>query len=207
LPFGIVAVLGLIGLILLIRMALETRPAKSARPSIAAAQGPLSPARVAPAAWTPAEVPVVAHLDATQTTEAVLSSQGPDCLPCAKRNGCLDSAQQGGSCDEVAGNAPACGAGVTERDICYKTLFDVFTSKCAETLQETPCLCGDTDVIECLNGTATPTGPVYRDYACDFKTADTTVIYRDFREPSYGVGRANSLIQCLGGYGCGCFGN
>jgi hypothetical protein len=160
-----------------------------------------------PAPLPTPEVHVVPHLEATQTTEAVLKSQGADCLPCAKRNGCLDPAQQGGSCDEVAGNAPGCGAGVTERDICYKTLFDVFASKCAETMQETPCLCGDTDVIACLNGTATPNGAIFQDYACDFKTTDVTVIYRDFRESSYGVGRANGLIQCLGGYGCGCFGN
>jgi hypothetical protein len=206
LPYLLLAGAGVTGLVFLVLMLFERHSVKRAAANIAEQEEP-SRERIGSAPLPMLAVPEVPRLDWTTTTDAVLTSQGPDCLACAKRNGCLDPAQQGGSCDDVAGNAPGCGAGVTERDICYKTLADVFTSKCAETLQETPCLCGDTDVVQCLEGNVIPNGPILEDYACDLRTRDVTVIYRDFREPIYGIGRANSLIQCLGGYGCGCFGN
>jgi hypothetical protein len=193
-------------------MAFEERASKIARPpSIAAPQAAREPEL---RTWPVPERILVeerAKSDSSDPTphtrtESVLSERGPECLPCAKRNGCLDPQEQGASCDDLAGSASGCG-GMTEREICYKTLSDIFTSKCAETFQETPCLCGATDVIECMEGRATPTGPLYRDYVCDFRTNDVTAILRDFRDPNYGVGSANVLIQCLGAYECGCFGN
>jgi hypothetical protein len=103
--------------------------------------------------------------------------------------------------------AKGCGPGVTEKDICLKTLRDIFTSKCAASTQETPCLCGMTDPSACLSGTAPPTGPILADYACDLGTTDSLAIQQKFVRAEYGVGQANALIQCTGGFDCGCFGN
>ena len=204
---------GLVGLFLLVHMVLNDRPSKQAAPpeSLAASEAPPS-VTVAPA---PIPIPPPAppmRFDSganppSHTTETVLSAQGSDCLACAQRSGCLDPKQSGSSCEELLGQAAGCGPGVSERDICFRTLNDVFTSKCAETLQEVPCLCGATDVVQCLDGTETPTGPVYADYACDFNTTDVAAIERDFRDTNFGAGNANALIQCVAGNGCGCFGN
>src|SRR5215471_2893495 len=75
-----------------------------------------------------------------EPTAAILTAQGTDCLPCAERNGCLDPAQQGGSCEDTAGTAPpACSAilgsssDVSETEVCRATLNTVFSSGCAAT--------------------------------------------------------------------------
>jgi hypothetical protein len=204
--FAGLGIAGLVAIAMLVRMAFDRPRPRPARPSATAAEAP-PPERVFLSS-APAPMPValvVPHVE-SQTTE-LLKARGPDCLACAQRNGCLDAHESGGSCDDLRGEAPMCGPGVTERDVCYAALGEVFRSKCAETLQEAPCLCGATDIIGCMDGTATPTGPLYALYACDFKTQDAVVITRDFREGSYGAGVANSLVQCVAGYGCDCFGN
>jgi hypothetical protein len=139
-------------------------------------------------------------------TETILSQQGPECLSCARTNGCLDPDQGGGACEQVFGNAPGCGAGMTERDMCVKILRDVFTSKCAESLQQAPCVCGDVPIMACLDGSEKPRGPVYADYACDFNTTDMGAIQKAFTDSNFGAGHANSLVQCVAGNGCECFG-
>src|SRR5262249_10151976 len=101
-----------------------------------------------------------------EPTAAILTAQGPDCLPCAERNGCLDPAQQGGSCEDTPGAAPTpCNAilesmsAVSETEICRATLNTIFTSGCAATIAgQAPCLCGDTDPLLCLAGGAPPSG-------------------------------------------------
>jgi hypothetical protein len=142
-----------------------------------------------------------------QTTEALLTARGSDCLECAKQNGCLDPEQQGGACEEAHGYATACGQGVTEKAMCLRILDGVFTSKCAETMQQVPCLCGATDAEACLAGTERPAGPLYRDYQCSFNTTDVGAIQAKFRDPMFGAGLANALVQCLAGYNCNCFAN
>jgi hypothetical protein len=209
LPFVILAAAALFGLFLLARMLLDTGKRKSVRKTEStAAQVP----EVAPKQFAPEQV-FVQHIEMDggdaqpNPTESILSARGPDCLPCARRNGCLDPTTSGGTCEQAVGMATGCGPGVTEKDICLKTLHDIFDSKCAESMQETPCLCGTTDTMACLSGTETPTGPAYRDYACDFGTADAVTIQQKFVQADYGVGQANALIQCTGGFDCACFGN
>jgi hypothetical protein len=141
-----------------------------------------------------------------RSTDAILREQGADCLPCAQRNGCFDPAQLGGTCEGTSGQATACGTGVTETAICLKTLDDIFNSKCAATMQLTPCLCGSTDHAACLSGTADPSGPIDPDYTCDFKTTSVVKIVGSFTDQTLGAGQANALVQCLGAYNCGCFG-
>jgi hypothetical protein len=141
------------------------------------------------------------------TTEAVLTTRGASCLDCAKQNGCLDPDKEGGSCEEAHGYATACGQGVTEKAMCLKILSEIFTSKCAETLQQVPCLCGTADAEACLNGTETPNGPLYREYQCSFNTTNVGAIQAKFRDPTYGAGQANALVQCLAGFSCDCFAN
>jgi hypothetical protein len=120
-------------------------------------------------------------------------------------NGCLDPAQLGGRCEDPPGYVPsACGAGVTETAICLKTLSDIFASKCAATGQLIPCLCGTTDETACLSGAATPTGPVYPDYACDFPPGPG-LLRTDFYVPLFGAGRANAIVACAQNSGCNCF--
>jgi len=133
------------------------------------------------------------------------------CSTCITLNGCLDPAQQGGSCEDTVGNAPAaCSTAlgetsvVTETRVCLRTLKDVFTSQCAVTLQETPCLCGDTDAGMCLAGSAAPTGPLLPIYQCELGTT-APEITANFTIQSFGAGQANALIQCAAAFTCNCF--
>jgi hypothetical protein len=155
------------------------------------------------------------------TTESILNAQGASCLSCAQTNGCLDPAQQGGTCEIVAGNGTHFGSAlpdgktcaavigtepVSETSVCLLTLSQIFSSACAATLQETPCLCGSTDVNQCLAGTATPTGALYDEYACDFNSTSGATINANFTVQTFGSGMANGIVQCAASFGCSCFG-
>jgi hypothetical protein len=133
------------------------------------------------------------------------------CFQCSSDNGCLDPAQQGGTCEDVAGTAPASCASVigstatpSETQVCLFTLKNIFSSQCAATLQEAPCLCGGTDIEQCLAGTAVPTGALYPVYACDISNT-VSIIVNDFTLPSFGTGQANAIVQCAAAFGCNCF--
>jgi hypothetical protein len=93
---------------------------------------------------------------------------------------------------------------VLESQICLQTLNRIFSSKCAATLQLTPCVCGSTNASTCLAGTAVPTGPLYDEYACDFNTISGGVINQDFVIPN-GAGTANSIMECAAAFECDCF--
>src|SRR5579864_8066981 len=86
LPFGITVIVGLVALLLLLRFAFEKPAAKTARAGSAASQADPPPETVAHRVVPVEQVITVAHVEASQTTEHVLSEQGPDCLPCAQRN-------------------------------------------------------------------------------------------------------------------------
>jgi hypothetical protein len=164
------------------------------------------------------------------TVDCLLAQDKPgqaSCGQCVIQNGCFDPAQQGGTCETVTGTSPhfagalpdgrTCtaatdaGAAVfdspteTETQACLQALGTIFSSKCAASLQETPCLCGMTDVSACLTCTATPTGPLYDLYACDIDSTSGCVINMDFTLPSIGVGQANAIVQCAAAFGCNCF--
>jgi hypothetical protein len=163
--------------------------------------------RGAPAQETPAAIALGGGPSAARaTTESVLRAQGTDCFECVRDHGCLDPGQLGGTCEGTAGMATECGAGITETAMCTKTLDDMFRSKCAAALQETPCLCGTVDAFACLNGTATPNGPLFADYRCDFKSANVFAIQGVFSAQNFGAGQANALVQCAASYDCRCFG-
>jgi hypothetical protein len=106
----------------------------------------------------------------------------------------------GPTCATVIGTAP-----VSEKRICLQTLDQIYTSKCAATLQLTPCLCGTTDPTQCTAGSVTPNGPLYDVYACDFGSASGSTINTDFLLMNFGAGMANSIAQCQGSFGCDCF--
>lgn len=203
LPFGFAALAVVIGLFVLFRMALQ-KPTVASHASL--------PAEV----FTPEPPPSIGPLPAAErderlsqshTTMTILSEQGKDCLDCAERSGCLDSKQHGNPCEGASGFATGCGEGVTETEMCIRTLMGVFSSKCAATLQQVPCLCGATDAEECLQGATVPTGPLYRDYACDFKTNNVGAIQANFREAKFGAGLANMIVQCVAESDCKCFGS
>lgn len=203
LPFGFAALGVVIGSFVLLRMALQ-KPKGESHASLPA-ETPFTPEP------PPAIGPLPAaeqgeHLSKTHTTMTVLSMQGKDCLDCAERSGCLDAKQHGNPCESATGMATGCGADVTETEMCIRTLMGVFSSKCAETLQQVPCLCGGTDAEECLRGGTVPTGPIYKDYACDFKTNNGAAITASFRDPKFGAGLANTLVQCVAESECKCFG-
>jgi hypothetical protein len=146
---------------------------------------------------------------------------GGPCLQCALQNNCLDPANGGGLCEDpslakaatVFGQALPDGkkcSGVvappaTEKSICLQTLGQVFSSTCAATLQETPCLCGATDVNMCTAGTAPPTGALYDVYACDFNSTNGATIYANITVLTFGSGMANAIIQCAAAFSCECF--
>jgi hypothetical protein len=155
-------------------------------------------------------------------TTACLSAQGATCFQCAQSNGCLDPTQLGGSCEDTPGTSTKLAGALpdgttcsqvlassneTEAQVCLQTLGSIFTSKCVADLQETPCLCGATDPSACLSGSATPTGPLYDLYACDFDSASSTQIQASFTNQALGAGQANALIQCIAAFNCtSCFG-
>jgi hypothetical protein len=149
------------------------------------------------------------------------------CSQCVQSNGCLDPVQQGGTCETVTGtsthfagtlpdgrsctSATDAGAAVfdspteTETQACLQALSLIFSSKCAASLAETPCLCGTTAADACLACTATPTGPLYDLYACDIDATSGCTINTNFTVPSLGVGQANAIVQCAAAFGCNCF--
>jgi hypothetical protein len=156
-------------------------------------------------------------------TQTCLSAQGATCFSCAQANGCLDPAQLGGSCEDTTGTSPKLTGALpdgqtcnqvlvspteTEAQICLQTLNGIFVSQCAASLQETSCLCGATDPTACLADTATPTGPLYDLYACDFNSTSSMQIQSSaFTNQALGAGQANALIQCVAAFGCNsCFG-
>ena len=126
------------------------------------------------------------------------------CSTCAVLNGCLDPTLAG-TCEDVAGDVAGCGGSASERQICLRTMSDVFSSGCAATLQQTPCVCGTVDPGLCLTGQVPPNGPVLPDYFCDFGSFDMNVLISDFTMPAFGVGMANNILQCVAAFGCDCF--
>jgi hypothetical protein len=158
------------------------------------------------------------------TTGSFLASLGSDCLSCAQTNGCLDPAQAGGTCEGTPGTATLLSGSLpdgktcadptvlgssspTQTQVCLATLQVVFTSQCAATFQENPCLCGATDVAMCLGGSATPTGPAYDIFSCGFDSTSAVDIQAKFTNQALGAGQANTLIECMANYGCNsCFG-
>jgi hypothetical protein len=167
--------------------------------------------------------PGASTLGCFQQHDKVTSAPGAVCTACATANGCFDPTLQGGTCElttgtgtHFAGTLPdgtTCsqvfsGFPATETNICLDTLDQIFLSKCAATLQETPCLCGTTPAAVCLGGQATPTGSAFDIYACDFDTTTSSAIQTIstyFTVPTFGAGQANSLVQCAAAYGCDCF--
>jgi hypothetical protein len=206
-PRRVLIMAGLVGLLVLVRFAFKKPEVAKPRPRAEAQE---EPTESAPRTPPPIETITIEQPTTgapPQTTEAVLVGRGEDCLSCVKENGCLDSSQSGGACEGASGRASACGPGITEKDICLKTLKDIFLSNCAAVGQETPCLCGLTNTQACFDGTERPTGPIYADYACDFNTTNVTAILANFKEPRFGAGQANSLVQCAAQSECKCFGN
>jgi len=146
------------------------------------------------------------------TTEAILSAQGPQCLPCAQTNGCLDPSQGAALCQGLSAPAPAaCGSVVgapapTEAQVCLHALQKTFVSGCAVSLQATPCVCGATPVVACTDGTTPATGVFMPDFRCDLGTSDVPTIFQKIGDLSHGVNVANSILLCVGGFDCPCFG-
>jgi hypothetical protein len=138
-------------------------------------------------------VPRRERIEAAGSTEQLLTAFSPECLACAKQAGCLDPAQQGGgTCEGVAGNAKS---GKSETELCLKSLKCIFNTKCANTGEESTCLCGDIDVVECMSGKTKPIGKCVDVFREDFGDNGKTM-YDNFINPKYGAGRANQLIQC-----------
>src|SRR5262249_22254063 len=104
-----------------------------------------------PAGSTAAAASAGAHRKGTRAervaqaanTRDMLTALSKDCLTCAETSGCLDPAQHGGLCETVAGQAKG---GGTEAALCLDALRCVFTSKCANTGEQSACLCGKTDI-------------------------------------------------------------
>jgi hypothetical protein len=141
-------------------------------------------------------VPRTPRLDGAKTTQELLGALGKDCLPCAQKNGCLDPAQHGAVCETGPGPVSSNVSGQTEAALCLDALRCIFTTKCANSGEETPCLCGRTDIMECMEGKSPPTGSCVAEFKKDFGD-DGKKMYDNFIKPEYGVGRANDLIQCV----------
>jgi hypothetical protein len=151
-------------------------------------------------------------VDDSETTRTVLGAQGPNCLPCAVANGCLDPDQLGGACENTPGVAPAmCEAvlgttsPVTETKVCLATLKMMFRSQCAANISQLPCFCGLTDRAMCLDGSGAPTGPGVAVYDCDLGSTGIAMLIDDYWNQARGAGQANAIADCLGTLGCDCF--
>ena len=135
-----------------------------------------------------------ARVAAATNTKEMLSGLAEDCLPCAENSGCLDSSQQSGLCETVPGKKN--GGKLTESAMCLETLRCVFTSKCANPGHQNECICGQTDVVDCMSGKSPPTGTCVAIYKQDFGD-DGKFIYQEFVNQTYGAGRANAIAQCV----------
>jgi hypothetical protein len=137
------------------------------------------------------------RLDAAKTTREILTELSPDCLSCAEKNGCLDPAQRGGiTCETVEGVSKV--SGQAENALCLDTLRCIFTSKCANSTEESECVCGKTSISSCLDGSEAPVGTCIAEYRRDYgPTADGKFLAKEFVNPAYGAGAANMLIQCV----------
>jgi len=135
----------------------------------------------------------VERLARASTTRDVLSSLADDCLSCAEKNGCLDPNRQGGECEAVTGKARG---GRTATEQCVETLRCVFSSKCANNGEQSQCLCGKTDVVECMEGKSPPSGTCVAVYKDDFGS-NGKAMYDQFLDRKFGSGQANYIIQCV----------
>jgi len=207
------AIAGLLVGAALLRTSAE-EPASAAAPqaaSLGAAPTPMQP-----------QAALLGAVPSGATTETILSAQGPACLACVQRNGCLDPAQQGMSCEKTAGRAHlleanpgsggSCaallgGAEPAESEVCVRTLHGIFSSGCASARWLTPCLCGSTDPAACLEGTAPTAGPLAGIYACDFNSARSADIEANFQVQTFGAGTANAIVLCAAQSECPCFGD
>jgi hypothetical protein len=92
------------------------------------------------------------------------------------------------------------------------TLAEILSSGCANSLQETPCLCVDTDDAgPCLDGMDKPTGPLVPYFLAAFPCPESVDEAKCFQQyylsQQFGPGQANALIQCAAAFGCNsCFG-
>lgn len=164
-------------------------PAAAAALSVGQANG-----QAAPPAVTAAPMPRKARIEAATTTQQLLGAFSPDCLSCADKFGCLDPAQKGGgTCEGVPGQSKS--GGQSETALCLKTLKCIFNTKCGNTGEESQCLCGSTDVMDCMSGKAAPNGSCVDVFKEDLGD-DGKKMYDNFINPKYGAGRANQLIQC-----------
>jgi hypothetical protein len=145
----------------------------------------------------------------TTTCLTAMDTSPGGCFQCASDSGCFDPQFGGGTCESVVGSVAACqsvlatAAAPTESQVCLATLKGIFTSHCAASLQEVPCLCGNTSPDSCQTGAETPTGPVYPIYNCDLGPGIGPIL-GNFTLPSFGAGMANAIIQCAQAFGCAC---
>jgi hypothetical protein len=135
----------------------------------------------------------VARLNEVSNTRDMLSALADDCLSCAEQNGCLDATQGSGVCETVAAKKDA---GATETSLCIDTLRCVFASKCGNPGHQNDCICGKTDVTDCMSGASPPTGTCVAVYKKDFGD-DGKFIYHEFVNQTFGAGRANAIAQCV----------
>jgi hypothetical protein len=152
------------------------------------------------------------------STVAMLVSRGPACMTLDPDGGpsaascatvCLDPAQLYGSCELVpampADPITLSDGGPAFTSVCLKALWDMFQSHCADQSMTVPCLCGSADTTGCLNGTATPSGPLYSEYKADFGSTISDILTY-FTAQNRGAGQANAIMSCLQMNGCACFG-
>jgi hypothetical protein len=157
----------------------------------APSSGSASAATLRPTSPPPART---ARLDGAKSTRDILNALAKDCLSCAEQNGCLDSKQSGDVCENATGTSKI--SGQPEAELCLDALRCILTSRCANIGEESPCLCGKTDILSCMEGKAPPAGACVAEFKKDFGD-DPKTLYKEFINPAYGAGRANSLIQCV----------
>jgi hypothetical protein len=170
------------------RSAAAPEPAGSAAVAVGQANGQTTPPAVATV-----PMPRRARIEAATTTKQLLGAFSPECLSCAETYGCFDPAQHGGGvCEDVPGQTKS---GQSEAALCMKALKCIFNTKCGNTGEESQCLCGSIDVVDCMTGKATPDGSCVEIFKEDFGN-DGKKMYDNFINPKYGAGRANLVIQC-----------
>jgi hypothetical protein len=134
------------------------------------------------------------RLDESKTTRDILNALSKDCLACAEKNDCLNPAKGSGICETMPGISKI--SGQAESALCLDALRCIFTSKCANTGEENPCLCGPTDPMACFHGDAPPMGSCVSEFKKDYGDNGKTM-YDNFINQTYGDGRANTIIQCV----------
>jgi hypothetical protein len=137
------------------------------------------------------------------TLGIIRATQGNLCADCAAAM-CLNGADGGTACEGFASSVADGGsaAGESKTQLCYATLACILntTTACYDLgTGANGCYCGLTAVPQCQSsGPGSDDAPCTSQEQMGLETADPGTVFNRLYDPTFGAGRANALLICLG---------